>query len=90
VDENDEYDFGPTDRLKADVQGWLTNPGSNNGWLLMTDSEGMFFTARHFGSSESTDPPQLIVEYSVGASEGPTLKDAQAKNNIFTFTSFRR
>ena len=86
VDVNDEYEFGPTDQLKADVQSWISNPASNNGWLLMTDSEGMFFTARHFGSSESDDPPKLVVEYSGGAVEGPTLKDAQAKNNLFTFT----
>jgi hypothetical protein len=86
VDENDLYDFGPTDRLKADVQDWLANPASNHGWLMMTDSEGMFFTARHFGSSKSEDPPQLVVEYSLGAAEGPTLNDVQAKNNLFTFT----
>jgi hypothetical protein len=86
VDENDEYEFGPTDQLKADIQSWILNPSSNNGWLLISDNEGMFFTARHFGSSESTDPPQLVLEFSVGTTAGPLLKDPEAKNNILTFT----
>ncbi len=86
VDEEDIYDFGPADRLKADIQGWLANLASNNGWMLMTDSEGMFFTARHFGSSKSDAPPQLFVEYSNVTAEGPTLTGPQAKNNLFTFT----
>jgi len=86
IDDLDSYDFGPSDQLKADLQKWVANPTSNQGWLLMSDSEGAFFTARHFGSSESSDPPQLAIDYSLPAAGGPTLTDSQAKTNQFTFS----
>jgi hypothetical protein len=49
--------------MAADVQTWLANPGTNQGWMLKSESEGSFSTARHFGSSESAQPPQLLLQY---------------------------
>jgi hypothetical protein len=86
VDDLDAYDFGPSDQLKADVQQWIVEPASNQGWLLKSDSEGAFFTARHFGSSESSDPPQLAIAYSLPGAGGPTLTDPRARTNQFTFS----
>jgi hypothetical protein len=54
-------DFGPSAGLRADIQAWLADPATNNGWLLKTENELLAQSARHFGSSESTVPPQLIL-----------------------------
>jgi hypothetical protein len=87
VDDLGEYDFGPSDGLKADVQGWLAKTNSNNGWLLMSDLESAFNTARHFGSRASDNPPHLVVEYTVpGTIALPELKDVQVKTNEFLFS----
>jgi len=76
------YEFEPTANLLADVQAWQTNTTSNNGWLLKCESEGIGRSARHFGSSESASPPQLIIDYSVPAPP-PTLAQLQSTNLIF-------
>jgi hypothetical protein len=58
------YTFDSTPRTVADVQTWLDDPAANFGWMLITASEGMNFTARRFASRE--DPfraPALTIEY---------------------------
>jgi hypothetical protein len=67
------YEFESTEKLIADVQNWLDDPASNRGWLLKTASEKVIETARHFGSSESGQPPQLLIEYSMQA--GPFFSE---------------
>ncbi len=48
--------------MASDVQGWLDNSGSNNGWVLIGD-ENNPTTTRRFDSSEGGTPPLLIVDY---------------------------
>jgi hypothetical protein len=61
------YVWGSTPALEADVQAWLDDPASNNGWLLI-GNEGSPTTAKRFASRE--DPfedtrPKLIVVYQI-------------------------
>jgi hypothetical protein len=63
-------DFGAitwdsTPELVADVQDWLDDPASNNGWILVGDGFA-FQTAKRLDSREHPDPasrPRLTVEY---------------------------
>ena len=48
--------------MVADVQGWIDNPGSNNGWMVIGDEVNPT-TARRFDSSEGGSPPQLVVDF---------------------------
>lgn len=60
------YRFDTTPRLNNDVQGWVANPQSNFGWMLVTFSEDVRYTARRFGSREDPDyAPTLTVTYQV-------------------------
>ncbi len=45
-----------------DVQSWIDNPGSNNGWMVIGDEVNPT-TARRFDSSEGGSPPQLVVDF---------------------------
>lgn len=76
------YDFGPSAQLAADVQTWLANPGTNYGWMLKAGNELLARTARHFGSSESTQPPQLFLKLSGRA----RLINANIQGNTFNFS----
>jgi hypothetical protein len=78
------YEFASTSELLTDLQAWITNPLSNNGWLLKCESESVGRSARHFGSSESTTPPQLIIDYSLPA-PSPTLTALQLQSTNLTF-----
>ena len=50
--------------LTDSVQQWQTDPELNYGWaVLPISSDGL-----DFGSSESSSPPSLIVEYTIGNS----------------------
>lgn len=62
------YVWESTTALVADVQGWLDEPTSNRGWLLVGD-ETAPSTSKRFASRESPDEaarPQLLVEYRIG------------------------
>ena len=48
--------------MVADVQGWIDNPGSNNGWMVIGDEVNPT-TARRFDSSEGGSVPQLVVDF---------------------------
>lgn len=62
------YVFGPTQALTADVQAWLDHPEKDQGWLLLSQSEGSQKTARAFGSREDPDhAPQLVIEFEPAA-----------------------
>jgi len=57
--------WGSTAQMLAHVQGWLSNPGSNFGWVLIGD-ESKGATAKRFDSRDNLDAdsrPVLIVTY---------------------------
>ena len=71
------YTFASNSNLVSNVQGWLQNPGANYGWLLMSESENVPYTARRIGSRESvTNAPVLIVEFTVPTAPTVHLLDA--------------
>lgn len=50
--------------LIADVQGWIDNPTSNQGWLIKDRFESIGGTARRYASREDTSlAPTLTVEF---------------------------
>lgn len=61
------YAWGSSTELVDDVQGWLANPSSNFGFILVNQSEGSPGTGRRFASQEQssalTPPAQLVVTY---------------------------
>jgi hypothetical protein len=47
-----------------DIADWLIAPGSNHGWIWLTESETTPKTARRFASREAdADPPRLLLSY---------------------------
>ena len=48
--------WNSTTAMVSDVQGWVDNPGSNNGWMVIGD-EANLTTARRFDSSEGGSLP---------------------------------
>src|SRR5215813_4053745 len=58
--------WSSTTGLVSDVQGWLDNPLSNFGWILINEDENGRQTHRAFYSREWSDPslrPQLMISY---------------------------
>jgi len=69
-----QYVFASRPQLVADVQGWLNNPKSNFGWMLISESEDTRFTARRFGSREDpNNAPLLEVQYVVVPEPRPLM-----------------
>ena len=67
VSDAGSYSWGSTSQMVADVQGWLTNPSSNFGWILI-GNESTTTTTKRFDSREnsaSANRPKLIVTYIV-------------------------
>jgi hypothetical protein len=59
------YRWGTTDEMVNDVQGWLDDPSTNFGWILV-GNEGANGTAKRFGASENASAaarPQLTIVY---------------------------
>jgi len=66
----------------AEVQAMLDDPGSNFGWMLLSQDEETRRAARRIGSRDIPSPPRLLLEFdlpasfvitSVGLSEDNTL-----------------
>ncbi|MDY0748680.1 DNRLRE domain-containing protein [Paucibacter sp. R3-3] len=58
--------WSSTALMVSDVQGWLDNPSSNDGWILINRDENLKQTHRAFYSSEWPDAamrPQLQITY---------------------------
>ena len=58
--------WGSTPRMVADVQGWLDDPSSSYGWLVLGNEEKQRQTAKRFASRENPDEssrPALLIEY---------------------------
>ena len=56
------WDSAANPNMLADVQGWLSNPAANFGWILVGD-EGRSATTRRFWSREGNAPPSLTIEF---------------------------
>jgi hypothetical protein len=57
--------------MVADVQGWLDDPSSNFGWLLV-GNEGENGTAKRFDSKENPvaeRSPSLTIEFTLPGSQ---------------------
>jgi hypothetical protein len=63
------YTYASTSNLVADVQEWVANPGTNFGWMFISESENVMQTARRIGAREDTNnAPSLVVQYTVPSS----------------------
>lgn len=64
------YTWGSTTQMVADVQGWLSNPSTNFGWVI-AGNEGSAGTSKRFDSRENAaavNRPQLTVQYTTSTS----------------------
>jgi hypothetical protein len=71
--------------LAADVQGWVDNPGTNFGWILIGEEIGST-TARQFASRENPNEgsrPVLVVDYTPAAG-GTLALTASANQTSFS------
>lgn len=62
------YIFLSTAGMMADVQGWLDNPGTNFGWILI-GNESSISTTKRFDSRNNplaSVRPMLTIEFSTG------------------------
>ena len=58
------YLFDATTNMLADLQGWLAQPETNFGWMLLSLSEAENFSARRFASREDMyRAPKLQVDF---------------------------
>ena len=48
--------------MVSDLQGWLNNPASNNGWV-MVGLEGAGPSTRRFSAREGGNPPTLTIDF---------------------------
>src|SRR4051812_2689211 len=72
-------------QMVADVQGWLDNPASNFGWLMLGD-ESIFLTAKRFDTRESANPPVLAITYVPSGSPTPTATPTATATPMATAT----
>lgn len=59
------YTWGSTPQMVADVQGWLDNPATNDGWIII-GNEAVVTTAKRFDTRENATPsnrPVLQIDY---------------------------
>ena len=83
------YTFASTPELVADVQGWLQDTNSNQGWMLMSQMERTARTARRLTAREGplNDRPRLVVEFTVPTTgPPPQLQSAQRLGDTFNFS----
>jgi hypothetical protein len=84
------YTFPSMAALVADVQGWINDPSSNFGWLLISEDEVTPQTARRFGAREDpSHAPVLTINYSIpslGVTIQPPSQDVLEGSSV-TFTA---
>ena len=68
-----QFEFGSAQI--GELTGWLQNPESNFGWILISTAEDIGLTARRFGARENTPDyqPQLVIEYNLPTVPAPTI-----------------
>lgn len=58
------WDSSSNPTMTADVQRWIDSPATNNGWRILSDSEGKAAWAQRFYSTEAgSNAPSLSVSY---------------------------
>ncbi len=57
------FAFNSTPALVADVQGWITNPASNAGWILRGDEVLEEAVVAFMSLQEGFSPPSLEINY---------------------------
>jgi hypothetical protein len=71
------YTFQSTAGMVADAQGWLDNPATNLGWILI-GNESTAATTKRFDSRENpiaSARPSLTVEFSAGQAGAGSVPD---------------
>lgn len=77
--------FVSSSNLVADAQAWLQNPGTNFGWVMISELQGTLYTERTMSSSSGGTPPVLTIQYTLPANP-PTLAKMPLTNGIFRFS----
>lgn len=77
--------FGGSTPLISDLQIWIQHPATNHGWMIISEGEKSDYSARHFASSETLTPPQLLLTYQTPAPI-PTLTNSRIDNRTLRFT----
>jgi hypothetical protein len=68
------YSFVSNPTMVSDVQGWVNTPSSNQGWLLLSESESTPGSARHFAAHEdAANAPSLTVDFTPATPPPPPL-----------------
>jgi hypothetical protein len=68
------YLFDTSFRMTGDVQSWIDDPASNNGWMLIGFTGDLRYTARRFGAREDSEfAPLLTVTFQVIPEPSPLL-----------------
>ena len=84
------YTFASTTQLVADVQAWVANPGTNFGWLLISEGEAVLETARHFTCGRFSDTnvvPMLMVTFTASSPPiPPTISAVTLTNGMIQFS----
>jgi len=79
------YTFASNPQMVAEVQDWLGSPGSNFGWIVISQLQGVGQTELKFSSRESASgKPRLVVDYVLPALP-PTLTLLPVQANQFRF-----
>jgi len=61
---NGAYTFASTPNLVRDVQGWVSEPTLNFGWILTSELESTATSIRRFGSRDAgADAPTLTINF---------------------------
>ncbi len=69
VDQIGHYVWASTPAMVADVQGWLDEPATNFGWVIVGDESATAPTAKRFDTREEAVieyRPKLTVEFASG------------------------
>jgi hypothetical protein len=75
------YEWQSTPTMVADVQGWLNNPSTNFGWIMIEDVENVQQTVKAFYSRDATEknnvngdplPPEWRPTLEITYTLGPT------------------
>ena len=80
------YTFVSNSSLVANVQNWLQNPGTNFGWIVISESQGVNSTERTLASREVTaNAPTLLVQFTLPAVP-PIITSFPLTDDLFQFS----
>ena len=81
---NGNYTWGSSAIMVQNVQGWVADPASNNGWVLISQLQGVNFSERTLDAREGATKPSLQIQYTVPAVP-PVLTALVPTNELFQF-----